>query len=245
MKIESQHTVGEIAAKDPRALDLFERTGIDYCCRGALRLDEACRQAGADLADILAALHAIEPSGPAAASFTDWRAEPIADLLGHIEREHHTYTRSALQTCGQLARKVLAAHGERHTELREIVAVFDALADELDGHLLKEERVLFPYIAALDVADASGGRAPFAPFGSVQNPVRMMSFEHDSAGDALKELRSHTRGYTLPDDACASYRAFYEALHALERDLHVHIHLESNVLFPRAIALEARLARRT
>lgn len=137
---------------------------------------------------------------------------------------------------------MIAAHGENHPELRGVGLLFERLCADLNPHMFKEERVLFPYILDLARASVNNGQVPFAPFGTVNNPVRMMMREHDSAGEILRELRAVTSDYTTPADGCISYRTLYEALAALEKDLHQHIHLENNILFPRAIELEARMS---
>jgi len=137
---------------------------------------------------------------------------------------------------------VAMAHGQNHAELEKVEVSFRALAEELTVHLLKEEHMLFPYIIELESTVKSGGRPAPAMFGTVQNPVRMMMMEHDSAGELLHKLREVTNGYAVPEDSCMSYRMLYRALPEFEADLHQHIHLENNILFPRAIALEARVA---
>jgi regulator of cell morphogenesis and NO signaling len=140
-----------------------------------------------------------------------------------------------------LTKKVISAHGENHPELHKVGALFDTLCADLKPHMFKEEQILFPYILALASANAENSAAPFAPFGTVNNPIRMMMMEHDAAGEILRELRTTTSDYSTPADGCISYRTLYEALEAFEKDLHQHIHLENNILFPRAIELEARM----
>jgi regulator of cell morphogenesis and NO signaling len=169
----------------------------------------------------------------------DWRQATLTSLIEHITRTHHAYVRQELPRIGQMLEKVVAKHGPNHPEVVEVAQVFRALAEELGGHLLKEEQILFPYITQAEACKAkSGAPAPSSCFGTVQNPIRMMMFEHDNAGAALRELRQLSGDYTAPADACATYQALYQALAALEADLHQHIHLENNLLFPRAVALE-------
>ncbi len=170
----------------------------------------------------------------------DFQAGTLAELIGHILDKHHTFTRHEMERLGALASKVYAAHGERHPELALVGSLFERLCQDLKPHMFKEEQVLFPYIIRLEQALAGKGAPPFAPFGTVNNPVRMMMYEHDAAGDLLRELRAATADYAVPADACLSYRTLYGALEAFEKDLHQHIHLENNVLFPRAAELESR-----
>lgn len=232
MRTDGVRTVGEVVAAAPRAARVFERVGIDYCCGGRKGLAAACAQAGVALEDVVAAIEA-EGSASSGAE-VDWRATPLDALIDHIEATHHVFTRSELARAEGLAAKVRRAHGEAHPEVLAALETFEALRDELLPHLLREEQVLFPYVRGL--ATGSRGRAPFP---SVQMPIRMMDAQHEVAGDLLKRLRAQTHGYVAPAHACGTWRALWESLATLELDLHQHIHLESNVLFPRAVAAEA------
>lgn len=221
-------TLGDLVAEVPSRATVLERLGLDYCCHGDRTVGEACATAGLDAAAVVAALD--EPA-PATAR-ADHPTDPAA-LVDHIEATHHAYLHAELPELEALADKVANVHGRRHAELADVSRLVAALRADLEPHLLKEERVLFPAIRALTT-----GVREF-PFGTVQNPIRMMRLEHDRAGDLLSELRTVTGGYAVPDDGCASYRSLYERLVALEADTHVHIHLENNVLFPEAAAIEA------
>ena len=226
-------TVGEIAAEFPASVRVFEKHGIDFCCGGKIPVTEACGRKGLDPAVLLAEIdQAVQ--APAEVP-TDWLTAPLPALIDHILDTHHAYMKAQLPTVEARLAKVLQAHGERHGEmLRALSAVYGPMKAELDGHLAKEEMVLFPLIRALE------GGAPAGSFhcGSVGNPIRVMCMEHDSAGGALERLRQLTGNYTAPEDACNTFRALYFELADMERDLHRHIHLENNILFPRAIALE-------
>jgi regulator of cell morphogenesis and NO signaling len=230
-----EKTVRELALEVPAATRVFERLHIDYCCGGGRTLDDACRAAGVAVEQVVAAL---ESGGAPAAGDRDWSNEPLGELVDHIRNTHHVYTRDAIARIPALIAKVAAAHGERHPELARIQTVFDGLAQELAMHMMKEEMVLFPHIVRMEEASLAGEPPVPPPFGTVRNPVRMMEHEHDSAGDALRELSELSNGYTTPADGCLSYRTLYGALAEFEQDLHQHIHLENNVLFPRAIAME-------
>jgi len=231
-------TVRELAVEVPGATRVFEKLGIDYCCGGMRKLDDACAAASINLEQAIDALEMAEIAARAARKDKDWSAEPLSDLIAHIKNTHHQYTRGEIARLGPLAEKVLGVHGKNHPELREIRAIFADLAQELTMHLMKEEMMLFPYIERLEEVALEKSPVLPPPFGTVRNPVAMMMREHDDAGNGLRELRRVTGNYTAPADACVSFRTLYKVLSELEADLHQHIHLENNILFPRAIELE-------
>jgi len=229
----TDRTVGQIAAESPAALRVFEKHGIDFCCGGKIPVAEACSRKGLDPAGLLAEID--QAIRTPAEDPTDWLTAPLPALIDHILDTHHAYMKTQLPRVEARLAKVLHAHSDRHGDmLRALAAVYGAMKAELDGHLAKEEIVLFPLVRALD------GGAKAGPFhcGSVQNPIRVMFMEHDSAGEALAEMRRLTSDYTAPEDACNTFKALYFELAEMESDLHRHIHLENNILFPRAISLE-------
>lgn len=230
-------TVGELVAEAPLRANIFEKRRIDYCCKGRRSLAEVCAAEGVPVAEIVAELER-EPGHERAA---DWAKETLAGLATHIVERHHAYLRSALPSIALKLEKVVRAHGDRHPSVVEIRAVFEGLSSELTSHMAKEETVLFPHIAALERAAGEGAAPPIAPGGTVRNPIRMMEHEHDDAGRALARIRELTSDYQPPRDACNTFRALYAQLADLEQDLHTHIHLENNILFPRAAELEERL----
>lgn len=231
-------TVGELVVEKPARARVFEKYGIDFCCGGKQRLADACTARGIDPRRIVAELTA--PGEWTATAQPDWSAARLSDLADHIINTHHSYLRAEMPRIAALLEKVVNAHGQRHPELAECRAVYAGLRQELTSHMLKEEQVLFPMIRALEVATE-----PVAfHCGSVENPIRVMEHEHDDAGKALAQLRALTDGYTPPADACNTYRVVLDALETLERDMHLHVHKENNILFPRAARLEARLAGR-
>ncbi len=238
--ITTAKTVGELAAENPAVPRVFEKLGIDYCCGGGSTLEEACRAAGVPLREVEESMQTAVEQARAAAPQRDWKTEPLAALMEHIRNTHHQFTRAEVARLGPLFDKVCAAHGTNHPELERLRATFGGLSAELTMHLMKEERILFPYIAQMEEAAAQKAAPPPPPFGSVRNPVAMMVQEHDGAGEALREMRAASHGFTAPPDACASYRALYQALVEFEADLHQHIHLENNILFPRAVEMERR-----
>jgi regulator of cell morphogenesis and NO signaling len=238
MSVTTEKTIGELAAESAAALQVFDRLGIDYCCGGGRTLEQACQAANVPIGQAVEALAAASRSEPAAEGARDWQSAPLSELLAHIQSTHHVYTREAMAWLGPLFDKVIAAHGENHPELLRLREIFSGLAGELTAHLMKEEMVLFPSMLRMAAAAAAGEPAPPSPFGSVRNPIAMMTAEHDGAGSALRSMRQIANGYTVPPDGCVSFQALYRGMAALEADLHRHIHLENNVLFPRAVAME-------
>ena len=240
MPIAVEKTVGEIAAEHPASVRVFEKLQIDYCCGGGRPLAEACRERGLSADQVVAEVEKAE--APAEAP-RDWTAVPLAALVDHILARHHTYLRAELPALAARLLKVLDAHGQNHGDsLVPLRETFEGLQNELASHMMKEEMILFPLIQRLEAADKQGGGLPPAHCGSIRNPITVMEYEHDSAGAALREMRRLTGGYTPPPDACPTYRALLQGLRELETDLHLHIHLENNILFPRAAELESRLA---
>jgi regulator of cell morphogenesis and NO signaling len=227
MTVLTTRSLGDLVDEMPSRAAVLERFGLDYCCHGQRSLAEACGAAGLDVDSVASTLEGVSDSG----DDVDHPREPAA-LADHIEATHHRYLHAELPEVEALAAKVAGVHGERHREVVEVHRLVATLAGDLEPHMRKEERVLFPAIRAL-----TGGAREF-PFGTVRNPIRMMALEHDRAGELLARLRAVTSDYTVPDDGCASYRSLYERLEHLETDTHRHIHLENNVLFPAAIAVE-------
>jgi regulator of cell morphogenesis and NO signaling len=238
MGVITEKTVRELALENVVATRVFERLGIDYCCGGNRTLEQACHAASISVDQVLKSLEEARLSPSANSKDRNWQTEPLGDLVSHITTTHHKYTRNEIARLGPLFAKVCSVHSNNHPELLRLRDIFARLCHELTSHMMKEEMVLFPYIIRME--EAAIEKAPILPppFGTVQNPVAMMEHEHDSAGHALHALREISQGYTAPADACVSYQTLYKALAELERDLHQHIHLENNILFPRAIEME-------
>lgn len=242
MALSATQTVRQLATEIPNATRVFEKLGIDYCCGGAKTLEAACVQAKIPVEEVLQSLKDGSAPVPAPGDAPDAQQAALATLASHIVATHHAYVKQEIPRLEKLLTKVVAVHGRNHPELAEAQQVFAGLAGELTSHMMKEEMVLFPCITELEHAFHAGKRAPRTLFGTMNNPVRMMELEHESAGNALKQLRSLTADYTPPADACFSYRTLFTALHAFETDMHRHVHLENNILFPRAIELEQKVA---
>jgi regulator of cell morphogenesis and NO signaling len=230
-------TVGSVVVHAPQLARVFEELQIDYCCGGKRSLEDVCRERQLDLPALIERLtraQAVSPAAPGEA----WSTAPLAALCDHIERTHHDYLRQELPRLTALVAKVAHVHATNHQELATVEAVFAELRAELEPHMMNEERVLFPAIRYLE----STGQAMQFPFGSLKNPIRAMVNEHDHAGDALARLRQLTADYVPPAGACNTYRVMLDGLATLERDMHQHVHKENNILFPRAVELEASLA---
>jgi len=222
--------IGRLVAERPARSRVFESLGLDYCCGGARPLADACVASGLLLESVLAELDRADGSARAPDEI-DWRNAPLSALTAHIVGTHHVFLRRELPRLAGLLDKVTEVHGQNHPELFKMQRVFGGLTDDLYAHLSKEENVLFPMIARSE----AGAAAAAAHCGSFENPIRVMLMEHDDAAEALHALRRLSGGFTSPADACASYIALLSGLQDLERDTHQHIHLENNILFPRAL----------
>jgi regulator of cell morphogenesis and NO signaling len=233
MTTTNDMTLAEIVNHTPGAARVLERFGLDYCCGGRHLLTDACTAAGVDPAQVLAEVSAAPQTDEGT-----WTTMTPAELVDHLEATHHAYLHTELPRLDALAAKVARVLGARHPELAAIRDTFLELRDDLEPHLAKEERVLFPMIRTL----ATATEAPTFHCGSLRNPISRMLLEHDRAGELLATLRHATGGYAPPDDGCASYRALYAGLAELEADTHLHVHKENNILFPAVMALESRFA---
>ncbi len=236
-------TVRDIAVEQPASIRVFEQYGIDYCCGGRKPLAEACVAHKLDVDAVLAALEAAaEVHTPVT---RNWTQSSLENLVLHIVATHHAYVVQELPRLAQLAERVVRRHGDTQAELPRIQALLAQLDEELAQHLGKEELILFPYVVKLERASTGASAMPHGCFGTVVNPVFMMVQEHDAAGALLAEIRELSHQFTPPIGACPTYLAFFSGLREFEQDLHQHIHLENNILFPRAIALETAQAATT
>ena len=237
MDFNSETKIKDIALSNPAARQVLEDATLDYCCGGGKSLQEACLHANVSSEEILNRLREnAEGTGPEDLS---WMAAPLCELTRHIREKHHQYVREAIPRAQALSDKVTAKHGKNHTELEDIRKLFAEVGREMIMHMQKEEQILFPYIDALERAVNAHGSVEPPFFQTVRNPIHAMMKEHDAAGDLVRQIRSLTSDYTAPADACTSSKALYEALKEFEADLHQHVHLENNILFPRAVEMEA------
>ena len=229
-------TVREIALEEPSSIRVFEAFGIDYCCGGRKPLAEACAAQNVDMEDVITALYEAV-KGPVV-DYVDWNARPLESLVEHIVTTHHAYVKRELPRLAVLAEKVVNRHGDTQEHLPKIRTALGELDAELTSHLMKEEVVLFPYIVGMAREMRGEAEKPRTCFGTVASPIEMMMAEHDGAGLLLAEIRKLSGEFTPPVGACPTYCGFYQGLKEFEKDLHQHIHLENNILFPRAILME-------
>ena len=236
---ESDETLGEIAAKDLRKAEVFKKYGLDFCCGGKKTVKEACAEKGIDVTKVEKELQEADKNPSARPlPYNDWGLDFLSD---YIVNTHHSYIRKTLPDIRGYALKVAQVHGAHHPELIPIRQLVEEVNKELSEHIVKEETVLFPFIKELVMAKDRSQSPRAVQFGSVENPIHMMEAEHETAGRCMEEIRSLSNNYTLPGDACASYSLLFKMLNDFEEDLHIHVHLENNILFPKAIALEKQL----
>ena len=235
-----EETFGQLAAKDLRKVVIFRKYGLDFCCGGKKTVKEACAEKGLDIATVELELQMADKTPVTMAlPYDDWDIDFLAD---YIVNTHHTYVKKTLPELRFFATKVARAHEARHPELSAIQHLVEVINTELLAHMIKEERVLFPYIKEL-VWAAKNPQIPLPAthFGTIQNPICTMEMEHESAGEVLLEIRKLSNDFSLPQNACGSYSVLYRMLSEFESDLHIHIHLENNILFPKALVIEKEL----
>lgn len=231
-------TIRDIALEAPATTRVFEEFKIDYCCGGRRSIEDVCASSGIDPKILMERIQAAITNSSSQTDLAHPEDRTPGDLIGYILDKHHVFTAQEIARLTPLMAKVANRHGELHPELLELQVLFTQLADSLMPHMRKEEVVLFPFILQLESAVNAGLSSPPSHFGTVENPIRMMMSEHDTDGERLRQMRELTNDYTLPEGACPSYTALFAGLEDLERDLHRHIHLENNVLFPAAVKLE-------
>ena len=237
MTLDSTQTVREIVQQCPAAVPVFEALGIDYCCGGEKSLEDACKKQNVPLSQALKD-HSDALVVRPGKDDKRWTTSSLGELAAHVVEQHHAYAKRELPRLVALATKVHTRHGHAHPELNQLRELVDALRSEMSPHMLKEEQVLFPRLSAMEQAALTGSSLEPAFFGALINPIRHMMRDHDDTGELFKSIRRVTHDYKLPDDACVSYQSFYQGLIDLEKDTHRHIHLENNILFPRALEFE-------
>lgn len=242
MKLDMNETLGALLSQYPAFRAVFEAHRLDYCCGGKQTLKDAAEAAGLDLDRLGRELiEALEADTPVPAR--DWSRVNAEELCHYIVDRHHTFMRRQLPLVRSLFDDVRTAHGVTHGKLLDALrSVFDGLAMEIEMHLEKEEQILFPYIEQIERHLLVGAPMPEVHCGSVQNPIRQMEYEHDNAGAALAKMRNLSSDWQPPADACEKFKALYDGLAQLENDLHEHIHLENNILFPKAVKLEQKVS---
>ncbi len=238
MKINENITVAEVVTENIKASNVFKKHGIDFCCGGGISIEKACAKNGVDYATLEKELMAVDETPNRTYDYNSWELDFLID---HIVNIHHTFVKESLPIILQYAEKVASVHGHHYEEVLKINSLFQDVAADLSAHLKKEELVLFPYIKQLTKREKKGKELTPVHFGKITNPITMMEQEHETVGDIFKAIAKLTNNYTPPEEACNTFRALYASLDEFEQDLHQHIHLENNILHPKAIALEKKL----
>lgn len=233
-----EKTLAEIVTENIRAAIVFEEYGLDFCCKGKRPLAEACSEKNVDVQKIVNDLVSLSDTGNGTQNVDDWSLDFLVD---YIINNHHQYVRRMIPIISLHADKVASVHGKNHPETLRIADLFLAVREELEMHMMKEERILFPQIKQIVLTQKENSQYFPPAFGTIQNPIRMMEFEHTSAGDAMNQIRELSKNYSPPEDSCNTFKALYSELKEFEEDLHKHIHLENNILFPKSIELESLL----
>ena len=237
--MEENQIIGELVAKDYRTASVFKKYSIDFCCQGNRTIEEACEKKNIDTKKVLEDLVAMMEAK--SESTTDYQSWPLDLLADYIEKKHHRYVQEKTLEIQPYLDKICKVHGERHPELLKIKEEFNASAGELAAHMKKEELILFPFIRKMTKAKLENAKVDAAHFGTVKNPIQMMMSEHTVEGHRFMKIEELTNNYTPPQDACNTYRVSFALLKEFEQDLHLHIHLENNILFPKAIEIEKEL----
>jgi regulator of cell morphogenesis and NO signaling len=237
--MKENQIIGELVARDYRTASVFKKYSIDFCCQGNRTIEEACEKKNIDTKKVLEDLVAMMEAK--SESTTDYQSWPLDLLADYIEKKHHRYVQEKTLEIQPYLDKICKVHGERHPELLEIKEEFNASAGELAAHMKKEELILFPFIRKMTKAKLENTKVDAAHFGTVKNPIQMMMNEHTVEGHRFMKIEELTNNYTPPQDACNTYRVSFALLKEFEQDLHLHIHLENNILFPRAIEIEKEL----
>ncbi|MBB1148960.1 MULTISPECIES: iron-sulfur cluster repair di-iron protein [unclassified Myroides] len=232
-------TIGSFVAEDFRTAAVFNKYGIDFCCKGGRTLDEVCEKKTVNPEELLSELEGV--LNQQTENNIDFRHWPLDLLADYIEKTHHRYVEEKIPVLLQFLNKLSKVHGERHPELFEINELFTGCAQELSQHLKKEELVLFPFVRKMVTATITGQAIEAPHFGTVEHPVEMMMHEHDNEGERFRKIAALSNNYTPPADACNTYKVTFAMLKEFEEDLHKHIHLENNILFPSAVILEQKM----
>ena len=239
MTISKDTHIGEVVKLNFATASIFRENNIDFCCGGDKTISEASKAAGIDSTQLIKELEEKTASPDPDSAYIN-NLEPD-ELIDYIVKRHHTYVRKSIPFLQESIAKVCKKHGENHPEMFEIQRLFEASAGDLTMHMQKEELMLFPYIKRMVQSDKEGTKVNNPPFGTVANPIRAMVADHQNEGERFEKIDELTSHYQIPEDACATYFATIKGLQDFEKDLHRHIHLENNILFPKAEKLEARL----
>lgn len=239
MEISKNSIVGDLVAQDYRVASVFKQQGIDFCCNGNRSIADVCQQDNIAVEPLIDALkEAAQNKGGSSIDYTSWPLDLLAD---YIEKTHHRYVETKSREIMPFLEKIVRVHGERHPELETVEQLFNTSVGELAMHMKKEELVLFPAIRKMVQAKLQGVKSD-APVGSIAAPINAMMQEHDTEGERFRQISKLTQNYTVPADGCNTYKVTLFMLQEFEEDLHLHIHLENNILFPKSIEMEAQMA---
>jgi len=239
MHITKDTIVGDLVAKDYRTATVFKQNGIDFCCNGNRTLEEVCKQKEMSVSNIIGELtQASQQTSAAQSDFNSWPLDLLAD---YIEKKHHRYVEEKTQEIKPYLDKICKVHGDHHPELHEINRLFNASTGELAMHMKKEELILFPAVRRMVKSQMQKTTPEKPQFGSINNPIKMMMHEHNNEGERFRQIEELSSKYNPPQDACNTYRVTFAMLKEFEDDLHLHIHLENNILFPKALELEKQI----
>lgn len=239
MSLNKDSNIGKLVADNYKAANIFNQFGIDFCCNGNRSIQDACEAKGIDSTAVIGALEkALEQPTEGMPDFKSW---PVDLLIDYIEKKHHRYVTTKIEEIKPLLHKIVKVHGSQHPELASIEELFIGAAQNLTAHMKKEELILFPFIRKIKDAESSGTTPDQPHFGRVENPIAMMHDEHDTEGERFRQISTLANNYTPPADACNTYRVTFALLKEFEEDLHLHIHLENNIVFPKAVEMQARM----
>lgn len=236
---DAQKQIGQFVADDFRTAAVFSDYGIDFCCKGDRTIEEVCKKNNIEVEELLGKLLEIKISN--SQQSIDYKSWPLDLLAEYIEKKHHRYVEEKAPVLRQFLDKLCKVHGQRHPELLEITTLFIGCAKEMASHMKKEELILFPFIKRMVKAQMEGSKIDSPQFTTVENPIAMMKHDHELEGDRFRKIVELSNNYTPPADACNTYKVTFAMLDEFEKDLHLHIHLENNILFPKAIELEQSL----
>lgn len=240
MKDLQLRTVADLVTENIKTAHVFKKYGIDFCCGGGVTIQKACEKANINYEELESDLLHVDNAVTGGHNYNSW---PIEFLTDHIINIHHAYVAENIPLLLQYSNRVVKVHGHHYTELHEINDLLTVVAGELSAHMKKEELILFPFIKKLVKAKSEGADIPDTHFGTVDNPIKMMEAEHEEAGEILRKIAKLSNNYTPPPGACNTYRAFFAKLDEFEQDLHQHIHLENNILFPKTLQLEKEMRK--
>lgn len=243
MNALEEKTIGQIVAEDYRSAEVFAKFGIDFCCKGNRDIGTACSEKNLNPDELRAALDAALQLR--ASETTNYQSWPLDLLADYIEKKHHRYVEEKAPALKQYLNKINKVHGANHPELQEVYDLFVASTGELAVHMKKEELILFPYVRKMVQTQKSGESLKSPHFGTVKNPIQSMMSDHENEGERFRRIEELTDGYTPPEDACGTYKVSFALLKEFQDDLHLHIHLENNILFPKAEKLETSLLNNT